>query len=278
MTTYSYELGETILKAEGVTKAYGEILVLRDLSFEVKNIVRPGMTQGQVVALLGPSGVGKSTLFRILSGLEEPDAGVVLTHGTPVVKGEAGVVTQHYPLFAHRTVLSNLVLAAKLNPIQDESGKRLDPVDRAREMLRRFGLGEHAEKYPLHLSGGQRQRVAIAQQFLCSDDLLLMDEPFSGLDLIAQQNVIDLIEEIAAQSEHRTLIVVTHDVNAGLRVADTVWLIGRDRDADGNPVPGARIQESYNLAERGLAWRQPHEDMPAFQACRIEIRERFLTL
>ena len=272
MTPAPHEYRETLLKVSGVSRTLGGMPVLRDLSLEIKNIHRPGLTQGQVVGLLGPSGMGKTCLFRILAGLDTPDTGSVLVgeEGRPVERGMVGVVAQHYPLFAHRTVLGNLMIAGRRGGL---SGAQA--TEKARSLLSRFGMEEHARKYPVQLSGGQRQRVAIAQQFMCSEHFLLMDEPFSGLDLIAVARVSEFITEMAGSDELKTFIVVTHDINAALEVADTIWVLGRDRDASGRVIPGARIQASYNLVERGLAWRDGIATTPEFQEVLREIREIF---
>jgi polar amino acid transport system ATP-binding protein/sulfate transport system ATP-binding protein len=270
--TDGYRYGKPVLRASGVAVTLGGAPILRDVNLEIRDLLRPGRIQGQVVGLLGPSGMGKTTLFRILAGLERPDRGTVLLgeEGRPVERGMVGVVAQNYPLFAHRSVMSNLVVAGRSSGV---SGR--EASQRARDLLARFDLAEHAHKYPAQLSGGQRQRVAIAQQFMCSEHFLLMDEPFSGLDLIAQQCVIDLICEVACQDELNTMILVTHDVTAALQVADTIWLLGRDRDASGKIIPGARVQATYNLAERGLAWREGIAGTPEFLALREEIRRAF---
>ena len=272
---HDHALKETLLKVSHVSKAYGGTPILRDLHLEVKNITRPGMTQGQVVAMLGPSGIGKTTLFRILAGMEKPDSGGVLVHQEqiPVQRGMVGVVAQNYPLFHHRTVLGNLHVAGRQAGLS-----RADVTKKADDLLKRFGIVEHASKYPSQLSGGQRQRVAIAQQFMCSEYFLLMDEPFSGLDIVAQERVIEFIREMAQAHELATFILITHDVGAALEVADTLWLLGRDRDAQGNIIPGARVKASYNLIERGLAWRKGITSTPEYMELRREIGEIFPTL
>ena len=231
-----YEWREPLLRIENVSLSLGGKPVLKNLDATIRDIHRPGMQQGQVVAILGPSGVGKTRLFRLLAGLDTPDSGRILVGAQqrPVVRGMVGVVAQDYPLFRHRTVLGNLIVAAREQGLAPAAARAA-----AVALLARFGLAEQGARYPDQLSGGQRQRVSIAQQLLCSDDLLLMDEPFSGLDLVALKNVSDLIGEIAATGEAKTFIIVTHDVAAALEVADTIWLLGRDRDPSGAP-PGRR--------------------------------------
>ncbi len=239
----------------------------------MKNVIRPGQTQGQVVSLLGPSGMGKTTFFRLLAGLDKPDSGTILVDGCEVHRGTVGVVAQQYPLLGHRTVLGNMVVAGR------QAGmSRPDAVTRGKDLLNRFSLGDQTQKYPPQLSGGQRQRVAIAQQIICGEHLLLMDEPFSGLDLLAIQLVIDLINEIAASDDLKTFVVVTHDVVAALQVSDTIWVLGRDHDASGKPIPGARIVKTYNLMDRGIAWQKGITGTAEFVGLVQEIRALFPTL
>ena len=272
MSSTACEYGETILKVAGVNKSFGDQPVLRDVNLEIKDIHRAGVTQGQVVGLLGPSGIGKTTLFRILAGLDLPDSGTVTIEKElkPVERGMVGVIAQNYPLFNHRGVLGNLVVAGRTAGL---SGG--EAAQKAHDLLDKFGMADQARKYPVQLSGGQRQRVAIAQQFMCSEHFLLMDEPFSGLDLIGIHRVIEFIQEFAQSDELKTFIVVTHDIAAALEVADTIWLLGRDTDSRGDIVPGARIQASYNLVERGLAWQKGVSSKPEFLDLLREIREIF---
>jgi NitT/TauT family transport system ATP-binding protein len=271
----AYELRSTVLAARGVSLRLGGAPILRDVDLEVRDVVRPGTCTGQVVALLGPSGVGKTTLFRVLAGLQHPDSGTVLigSPGVPVERGMVGVVAQNYPLFAHRSVLGNLVVAGR------RAGQsRQQARARATDMLSRFDLLDRASSYPAQLSGGQRQRVAIAQQFMCSEHFLLLDEPFSGLDPIAVEKVAEMLVEVANLDELNTVIVVTHDINAALEVADVVWLLGRDRDPAGAAVPGARIQETYDLMECGLAWHKGIGSSPRLLEMAAKIRARFALL
>lgn len=272
-TTHDY--GPTIFKSENVWLTLGGSLILRDVDVELRDVRRPGQVTGQVVGLLGPSGIGKTRFFRIMAGLDAPDRGRVLVgeHLVPVERGMVGVVAQRYTLFQHRTVLGNLLVAGAQAGLS-----RREAREKAVSFLQRFHLDAQADRYPPQLSGGQQQRVAIAQQFMCSEHFLLMDEPFSGLDPIAVDRVAELISEVASLHELNTIVVVTHDIAAAIEVSDTLWLMGRDRDAQGNVVPGARIQATYDLIERGLAWRKGINTTPEFMELLREILERFPSL
>jgi NitT/TauT family transport system ATP-binding protein len=271
----SYTYGATLVRVDSVSLSLSGKTILRDVNLEIKDIRCPGRITGQIVGLLGPSGIGKTQFFRILSGLQRPDKGVVRIgeRGVPVERGMVGVVAQNYPLFEHRTVLGNLAVAGRRVGLTSAKAR-----EKALSLLERFSLDEHARKFPVQLSGGQRQRVAIAQQFMCSEHYLLMDEPFSGLDPIAVDRVSQFVTEVGNADELNTIVVVTHDITAAMTVADTIWLLGRDRDEKGNVIPGARVQESYNLIERGLAYRTGISTTPEFLSLQGEIRARYATL
>ena len=272
--TLYYEYKETLLRVEGVHLELGGKLILRDVNIELKNITRPGLKQGQVVGLLGPSGMGKTQLFRILSGLNIPQRGRVLLKGDEqVTAGKVGVVAQSYPLIPHRTVMGNLVVAGKQAGLSAQESQT-----RGANLIKRFGIEGSEDKYPAQLSGGQRQRVAIAQQILCSDHLLLMDEPFSGLDPLALDAVCDFIVEAASLDEETSFILVTHDIEAAIRVCDTLWLLGRERDSAGAPIPGANIRPIVNLIDCGLAWHKDIESKSEFFDKVREVKQLFSTL
>jgi ABC-type nitrate/sulfonate/bicarbonate transport system ATPase subunit len=274
-TLHSYERKEVLLDVQGVSIGFGGVPVLRDVTAQIRNVVRPGMQQGQVVGLLGPSGVGKTTLFKILAGLLRPQTGTVRIgpEGKPAEPGLVGVVAQNYLLFDHRSVMGNLVIAGRQNGLS-----AVDARKKATAYLDHFGMGAHAEKFPAQLSGGQRQRVAIAQQLLCSEHYLVMDEPFSGLDVVAQEAVEKLLQEVTTAHDHTTVIIVTHDVSAAVAVSDTLWLMGRDRDAEGNVIPGARIVEEIDLIERDLCWHPDIRSRPGYAELVKQIKARFHSL
>ena len=273
MLEYSY--GKTLLKVDDVSLEYDGRPILKHVTAEIKDIICPGRVQGQVVGFLGPSGIGKTQLFRIIAGLNKPTSGKVTINGMdrPVQAGEVGVVAQDYPLFEHRTVMSNLLLAARQKEKDDKAAH-----DKVVQYLTEFELLDKARLYPVQLSGGQRQRCAIIQQIPCSEHFLLMDEPFSGLDLLMLEKTTELIQKVANMDELNTIIVVTHDITAAAAVADHLWLMGRDHDTQGNPLPGSHIVETYDLIERDLCWRPQIITQPHFVDFVREVKERFRTL
>jgi ABC-type nitrate/sulfonate/bicarbonate transport system ATPase subunit len=261
-----YSFGDTILKASNISLVLDGRQILRDINLEVKDVLVPGRVTGQVLGLLGPSGRGKTQLFKILAGLNKPTTGEVLIGdiekglARPVRAGDVGVVAQSYPLFEHRTIWSNLMMVFHKNETPAQMKERVEFY------LDRFGLLEHKDKYPMQLSGGQRQRIAIIQQILCSEHYILMDEPFSGLDPNMTREVCSMIQEIADLDEMNTIIVISHDITSTLAISDIVWLLGNDYEKDdaGNykrdklgkqiPIPGARIKYQQNLMDMGLTW------------------------
>lgn len=266
--------GETLLSVQNVSLRLGGFPVLAGVNLEIKDRLRPGVTTGQLVGVLGPSGVGKTRLLRIIAGLDAPDTGSVHgPKGAPLPQGSVGVVFQNYPLLRHRTIQGNLELAGRVGGLTSKAA-----AERSKYLLERFGLTARAKYYPAQLSGGQRQRVAIAQQLVCPRQLLLMDEPFSGLDPATLDEVIQLVIEVANLHELNTIAVVTHDIRAAMIVADTLFMLGRASDEKGQKIAGANVQASYDLVARGLAWQPDIERLPDFLPLEKEIKGRFKLL
>lgn len=242
-----YAENEVIFKCENICLSYDKP-ILNNINFEIKNIVRPNIKQGQVISLIGKSGIGKTQLFRILSGLQKPNSGNVLIGADlhPITLGEVGVIPQNYPLFDHRTVYDNLKIVSKNNE------KEL-----IMQYANKFDIINEIYKYPQQLSGGQRQRVSILQQILTGNKFILLDEPFSGLDHIVKSKVIDLLLDITMLDDLYTLIIVSHDIESSVSISDTVLLL----NADSN---GAYIKEDIDLAAMGLSWRKDIDTDPNF--------------
>jgi polar amino acid transport system ATP-binding protein len=218
------------LKVAGVSKSFGGQAVLRQVDLELEKV--------RTLALIGPSGGGKSTLLRIIAGLERPDQGQLYLNEKEIIYRERdlmahrrsiGTVFQAYNLFPHLTALQNIMLP--LQKVHHYSAAEAQTL--AREILERFQLSEHAHKPPAQLSGGQRQRVAIARAVSIKPRLLLFDEPTSALDPEMTAEVLQLIEEL--KDEGRDLMIVTHQMGFAHRIADQIALLSGGQIAEFGP-------------------------------------------
>jgi polar amino acid transport system ATP-binding protein len=225
------------LRLGGITKRFDGHVVLDAISLALEKV--------HTLALIGPSGGGKSTLLRIIAGLEFPDAGEVEINDERVVFREeallrhrrtVGTVFQAFNLFPHLTALENVTL-----PLEKVHGHSPgEAVDIARQNLKRFKLENHAAKRPAELSGGQRQRVAIARAVSIKPRLLLFDEPTSALDPEMTAEVLDMIREL--REEGRDFILVTHEMGFARQVADQVAMLADGRIVESGDV--ARLFDS----------------------------------
>lgn len=262
-----YSKNEVLIDVKDVNLSYDR-LILRDINFTIHNIVRPGLNQGQVISLIGRSGIGKTQLFKILAGLIRPSTGSVNIglEQQPVQAGEVGIVSQNYILFNHRTVLENLRLAMKHASITLSSKEKDDVIN---EYANKFDLAEHLKKYPMQLSGGQRQRVSIIQQVLTGNKFILLDEPFSGLDALIIDRVMELLVQISTLDELNTLVIISHDVENSLAISDTAFILAREKDKE-----GATITETIDLIEMGLAWNPEIRENEKFQHLVSQIKHK----
>jgi polar amino acid transport system ATP-binding protein len=237
------------LSLHNVVKTFGTHTVLDQVSLELDGV--------HCLALIGPSGGGKSTLLRIVAGLEYPASGSVALNGTPIVYQDAallrhrrsiGTVFQAFNLFPHLTALRNITL-----PLEKVHGR--SPAE-ARELaegtLRRFQLLDHAHKKPAELSGGQRQRVAIARAIAIKPQVVLLDEPTSALDPEMTAEVLELIEEL--KEEGRDLLLVTHEMGFARRLADRVALLAQGQIAEIGP-PEQIFENSHSEITRNFLSR-----------------------
>lgn len=258
--------------------------ILRDINLDIQDLERPGCITGQIEAILAPSGTGKTQLLKCLCGYYNPEenndpngfaymTGQVLIGKDqhPAQLGKVGYVQQNYKLWNHLTVYNNQLLAAHRLP----KGERKDKVE---AYLNHFDLWDKKDLFPNQLSGGQKQRVAIAQAFINAEGVVLMDEPFSGLDAIMISKVSELIVKTANLREENTIVIVSHDISNTLIIADTVYMMGKNHNPDGSLIPGATIKFVYDMVDLDLAWHENLRKDPRFNELVLEVRDTYKEL
>lgn len=211
-----------VVEADGLTRRFGRHRVVDNVSLTIRH--------GEIVCLLGPSGCGKSTTLRMIAGVERPDAGSVWIGGrrmsgqgvfVPPERRAVGLMFQDFALFPHLDVARNIAFGA---PRQGAS------QGIAEEMLERVGLPGYADRFPHELSGGEQQRVALARALAANPAVLLMDEPFSGLDNRLRDRVRSATLELLREAG-TALLIVTHDPEEAMLVADRIALMRAGRVA-----------------------------------------------
>ena len=209
---------KTVLELKHISKSFGDHLVLKNLSLSLK--------KGQIGCLLGPSGCGKTTVLRTIAGFEDLDAGEMLINGScvstkntkvPTEARRVGMVFQDYALFPHLNVSDNIGFGL----LKFDQGRK---KDRVKDLLALVGLTDASQKFPHELSGGQQQRVALARALAPKPDLLLMDEPFSNLDVALRERLSMEVREILKNSA-TTALMVTHNQNEAFAVADEIGVM-----------------------------------------------------
>ena len=215
-----------VLEVKGLKKSFGDVSVLKGIDLELE--------KGKVLAIIGPSGGGKTTLLRCINFLEKADEGIMAVNGKVIYNGDAdkmseeelrnnrlhfGLVFQQFNLFPQYTALENISLAPNLL----EKDTKENNEKNARALLKRVGLEDKAGNYPCELSGGQQQRVAIARALALNPDILCFDEPTSSLDPEITGEVLRVIKQLA--DENTTMIIVTHEMGFAKEVADKVIFI-----------------------------------------------------
>ena len=205
---------------KNVTKRFGDFVALDDVNVSIPT--------GQLTALLGPSGGGKSTLLRVIAGLESADSGSISIEGTdatklPPQKRNVGFVFQHYAVFKHMTVAKNVAFGLEIRKRpKDEIAARVD------ELLKLVHLSQFAHRLPSQLSGGQRQRMALARALAVEPTVLLLDEPFGALDAKVRKELRDWLRRLHDEV-HVTTVFVTHDQEEAMEVADEIVVINEGR-------------------------------------------------
>ncbi len=208
------------IEVSGVNKQFGDFVALDDVTVSIPT--------GQLTALLGPSGGGKSTLLRIIAGLESADSGSVSIEGVdatrlPPQKRNVGFVFQHYAVFKHMTVAKNVAFGLEIR-----KRPKAEVAARVEELLKLVHLSQFAHRLPSQLSGGQRQRMALARAFAVEPTVLLLDEPFGALDAKVRKELREWLRRLHDEV-HVTTVFVTHDQEEALEVADEIVVINEGR-------------------------------------------------
>ena len=201
----------TEIKLENVSYAYDEQQILKDISLEVE--------AGQVVAILGPSGVGKSTLFNLIAGILEVQSGRIVLDGQENPKGRVSYMLQKDLLLEHKTVLGNVILPLLIRKVSKKAA-----TEQATQILKEFGLFDVAYKYPHELSGGMRQRVALLRTYMFGHKLFLLDEAFSALDELTKMELHAWYLDIHRRLGLTTLLI-THSIEEALALSDRIYIL-----------------------------------------------------
>jgi polar amino acid transport system ATP-binding protein len=252
-----YQELDTILYADKISAGYDGKQILKDVTIIEKNIVREGFeATGQIISVVGRSGRGKSTLFKVLTGLLKPTSGQVLisdlrtddtTDAKQVSEGDIGFVDQKYTLFRHKKV-ENICRYAMRKSKTPKAEKEAIIT----KYLEEWGLQEHRDKYFCELSGGQRQRTAIIEQILSNKHFMIFDEPFSGLDVGNIEKVKQSFERLQNDNEYNTIVFSTHDIKLAIELSDSVYVLGFPEGV----TDYSTVLKHVDLKAMGLAWTE----------------------
>lgn len=234
-----------MIEIKNLVKNYGELQVLKDISVDIN--------KGDIIAIIGPSGGGKSTFLRCLNRLEEPNGGHIRINGEDILDKKANInkirqkvsmVFQHFNLFANKNVMQNLTLA----PINAGLCTKQEAEDRALALLKSVGLSDKKDVFPHKLSGGQKQRIAIARALAMQPEVILFDEPTSALDPEMIGEVLDIMRDVAKQGI--TMLVVTHEMGFARNVANRIFFMdGGVISVDDTPKSVFENQQNPRLKE-----------------------------
>ena len=237
----------TVLSAENISKSFDGKKIINNINIHLEN--------REIVSLLGQSGVGKSTLFNVLSGLYFPDSGKVILNGEDITgkPGKVSYMLQKDLLLPYKTVLDNTSL-----PLIIKGEKKRTAREKAAELFSKFGLDGCEKKYPSQLSGGMRQRAALLRTYLSSEGIALLDEPFSALDTLTKSAMHKWYLEIMSEIDLAT-VFITHDIDEAILLSDKIYIMtGKPGEITSEIIIKEKKprKENFNLTEEFLEYKR----------------------
>lgn len=211
------------LEIKNITKSYNNLEIIKDISLNLK--------QNETISLLGVSGIGKTTLFDIIAGLSEPDSGEIILNGADITKrpGKIGYMLQKDLLLPYKNIIDNVSL-----PLVIRGKKKKEAREYAMKYLEQFGLLGYENMYPASLSGGMRQRAALLRTYLFNSEVLLLDEPFSALDIQTKAEMQKWFLDISKKMQLST-IFITHNLSEAIELSDRIFVMAN--------IPGQIVKE-----------------------------------
>lgn len=233
-----------LIEVKNVSKSYDKRKIIEDISINLE--------QGEIISLLGLSGVGKTTLFNIIAGVEAPDEGEILLEGEIITSkpGYISYMLQKDLLIEQKTILNNIIL-----PLIIKGIKKREAIEMAKDYLEMFGLLGYENFYPNSLSGGMRQRAAFLRTYFASEKVVLLDEPFSALDAITKKEMHKWYKEISKKLNLST-IFITHDIDEALELSDRIYLMIGAPGKIRNEIIVEKTESDFTLTKKFLEYKK----------------------
>ena len=229
------------------------VLTIKNLSFNYPNNsilknINIHVDQGEIVSILGGSGVGKTTLFNLIAGINELQSGTIEIQGDSNFKGKVSYMLQKDLLLEHKTVIQNIILPLLIKKVNKKEAEA-----EAIKNLKLFNLYDYKDKYPSELSGGMRQRVALLRTYMFKEELFLLDEPFSALDAITKISLHSWYLDICKKFNPTTLLI-THDIDEAIDLSDRIYII---KNKPGEIISEIKVQlNGENVDEQKLKYKR----------------------